>query len=156
MNEPEKGIRISETRSSSIGRVVRNARLGAAAVEFAVIAPLFFLLLGGIIEFGTAFRVQHSLSVAARQGARAAIVEGKTSSQITQKLRDSCVKSMNVAPSDVIVAITVNGQSNVDISQSTEGDEIGVTVSIPYSKAYWHAWLVFRLAGPGPAGWAES
>ena len=123
------------TRTRSIVHAVRTTRLGSAAVEFAVIAPLFFLLLADIIEFGTAFRVQHCLSSAARQGARAAIIEGSTSSQITQKVRDSCVKNMKIAPANVIVVITISGQSNVELSQATEGAEIGVTVGIPYSKA---------------------
>jgi Flp pilus assembly protein TadG len=122
-------------RTSSIKQVLRNSRLGSAAVEFAVIAPLFFLLLAGIIEFGTAFRIQHCLSAAARQGARAAIIDGSTSSQITQKVRDNCVKNLKVGPADVIVAITINGQSSIDLSQASEGTEIQVTVGIPYSKA---------------------
>ncbi len=129
----KQGILFIRTRT--IRRAASNTRLGSAAVEFAVIAPLFFLLLAGIIEFGTAFRIQHCLSAAARQGARAAIIDGSTSSQITQKMRDTCVKNLKVGPADVIVTITVNGQSNAELSLATEGAEIQVTVGIPYSKA---------------------
>ncbi len=123
------------TRTRGVWLLEGNSRRGSAAVEFAFIAPLFFLLLAGIIEFGTAFRVQHSLSATARQGARAAIIDGSTSSQIAQKMRDTCVKNLKVGPADVIVTITINGQSNAELSEATEGAEIQVTVGIPYSKA---------------------
>ena len=43
---------------------------GAAAVEFALVAPLLIMLVFGIIEFGISFAQQLSLSNGARQGAR--------------------------------------------------------------------------------------
>ncbi len=45
-------------------------------VEFALIAPLFFLLLFSIIEFGRAVYYIQMLNNAAREGARYAIVHG--------------------------------------------------------------------------------
>jgi Flp pilus assembly protein TadG len=49
---------------------------GASAVEFALLAPLLFLLLFGIINFGFLFAQQLSLNNSVRQGARAAVVSG--------------------------------------------------------------------------------
>lgn len=43
---------------------------GAAAVEFALVAPLLLLLVFGIAEFGRAYHVQTTLSGAAREGVR--------------------------------------------------------------------------------------
>ena len=43
---------------------------GAAMVEFAIIAPLLFLLVFGIIEFGRAYNAQNTLTHAAREGVR--------------------------------------------------------------------------------------
>ena len=43
---------------------------GAAAVEFALVVPLLFLLALGIAEFGRAYHVQTMLSQAAREGVR--------------------------------------------------------------------------------------
>lgn len=48
-------------------------------VEFALIAPLFFLLLFSIIEFGRAVYYIQMLNNAAREGARYAIVHGAES-----------------------------------------------------------------------------
>lgn len=47
---------------------------GAALVEFAIIALLFFILLFGIIEFGRAWFVYNTLTEATRRGARVAAV----------------------------------------------------------------------------------
>jgi Flp pilus assembly protein TadG len=44
---------------------------GAAAVEFALVLPLFLLLVFGIVDFSRAFNVQLTLSDAAAEGARA-------------------------------------------------------------------------------------
>ena len=43
---------------------------GAAAVEFALVAPLLLLMVLGIAEFGRAYHVQTTLSQAAREGVR--------------------------------------------------------------------------------------
>ncbi len=47
---------------------------GAAMVEFALIALLFFMILFGIIEFGRAFFTYNTLVEATRRGARVAAV----------------------------------------------------------------------------------
>lgn len=59
-------------RRASTSRVV-NER-GAAAVEFAIVAPLLVLLLFGIISFGVMLSMRQSVSQAAAEGARAAAV----------------------------------------------------------------------------------
>lgn len=46
---------------------------GQSMVEFAVLAPIFFLLLLGTIDLGRAVYIYNSISDAAREGARAAI-----------------------------------------------------------------------------------
>lgn len=48
----------------------RSSERGAAAVEFALVAPVLIALLLGIMEFGRAYNVQVSLSNASREGVR--------------------------------------------------------------------------------------
>ncbi len=48
----------------------RQDERGAAAVEFALVAPLLLLMVLGIAEFGRAYYIQASLSQAAREGVR--------------------------------------------------------------------------------------
>jgi Flp pilus assembly protein TadG len=49
------------------------ARLGAAAIEFAVIAPLMILFTFGLIEIGRFMLVKQSATHATREGARVAV-----------------------------------------------------------------------------------
>src|SRR5438128_922964 len=57
-------------------------RAGAFLVEFAIVAPLMFLLMLATFEFGRAFMVMVLLTEGARVGCRVAVIEGKTSQQI--------------------------------------------------------------------------
>jgi Flp pilus assembly protein TadG len=49
---------------------------GATIIEFALVLPIFALLLFAIIEFGHYFFVQHTLQFATREGTRLALVGG--------------------------------------------------------------------------------
>ena len=52
----------------------RRERRGGAAVEFAVVAPMVFLVLFAIFEYGRYFMVRHLMDSAAREGVRYAVV----------------------------------------------------------------------------------
>lgn len=65
------GMRVGSSRGRSIGQ---------ALTEFALVAPLFFLLLFAIIEGGRFILYYETLSNATREGARYAIVHGSNSS----------------------------------------------------------------------------
>lgn len=66
----------SARRSNSVAMFGwRTERRGAAALEFALIAPIFFLLLLGIMELGRMFWMQVTLRQAVEQTARYAMAE---------------------------------------------------------------------------------
>ncbi|MFA5082011.1 MAG: TadE/TadG family type IV pilus assembly protein [Hydrogenophilaceae bacterium] len=46
---------------------------GAAAVEFALVFVLFFMVMYGAIAYGVVFAIKHSMTQAASEGARAAL-----------------------------------------------------------------------------------
>jgi Flp pilus assembly protein TadG len=52
----------------------RTSERGAVAVEFVFLFPLYFLILAGLVEMGHMWYVQHAITNACREGARAAIV----------------------------------------------------------------------------------
>jgi Flp pilus assembly protein TadG len=56
-----------------------NERKGAAAVEFALVAPLVFLVFFAAFEFARMTMIQDGLDLAACAGARRSIVPGATS-----------------------------------------------------------------------------
>jgi Flp pilus assembly protein TadG len=108
-------------------------------VEFAIVAPVMFLVIFGIIEFGRALMVTHLLTNAARQGCRAGIIEGTSTSQITTIVNNT-LKSQGIS-SDV-VNIQVNDGS-ADASTAKAGDEITVIVTVPFSKVTWLPWVQY-------------
>lgn len=61
-----------------MGRRTGRRDRGAVAVEFALVIPLFFALLLGIIEFSNFYRVQISVSQAAREAARSFAISHNT------------------------------------------------------------------------------
>ncbi len=69
----ESGPQLPHVRASRRGKVGRED--GAAAVEFAIVATLFFMLVFGIIDFGFAFHSWNNAANAAREGARKAAVD---------------------------------------------------------------------------------
>jgi len=46
---------------------------GATAIEFAIVFPVFFMVLYGIVQYGMIFAAQQTLTLAAEEGARAAL-----------------------------------------------------------------------------------
>jgi len=56
-------------------RQFRRSERGTAVVEFALVAPLLFLIVFGIVDFGRALNYYNDLTQLAGQGARAAAVD---------------------------------------------------------------------------------
>lgn len=65
-------IAMVKSRAQICSGLARNAR-GSEIAEFAMILPLFFMILIGIFWFGQAFRIYGTITHAAREGARAAV-----------------------------------------------------------------------------------
>jgi len=70
---PHRRLTGPSRRFSGARRLARSER-GTAVVEFALIAPLLFLIVFGIIEFGRLLNGYNQLTQLAGQGARAATV----------------------------------------------------------------------------------
>src|SRR5262249_35366075 len=117
-----------------------NRRRGAATVEFALIAPLVFVLLLGIIEFGRAMMVIELLNNAARNGCRVGVLDGSDVSAITtavnDTLRSSGVSGATTAVSVNGTAVSATGTGSTSSMAST-GDAISVTVSVPANSVSW-------------------
>lgn len=88
-------------RTPALRAAARRLQHGAAAVEFALVAALFMLmLLVGIIELGRAFFYLNATAEATRLGARIAVVcdKGTTDATIRARMREL----VNVLPDDTI------------------------------------------------------
>ena len=118
---PCGAVRLSST--------VRKNRRGATVVELAVVAPLLFLLIFGMIEFGRLVMVEQILTNAAREGARRGILEQSTRSgveaAVAEYLKDSSVRGATVTVSPDV------------LSKAGFGDPVTVTVAVPYNQVSW-------------------
>ena len=65
-------MKLSTGKERRFGQIVRS-RSGQSLVEFALVAPLFFLLVFGITDFGRLFFTQETLQFALREAGRYAV-----------------------------------------------------------------------------------
>lgn len=82
---------------------------GAAAVEFALILPVFLVLLLGIIEFGSAYNAQILLTNAAREAARTYSLTGDESAAVAAAAEATAPIGLAIGASDVAFAVTPAG-----------------------------------------------
>jgi len=106
-------------------------RRGAQAVEFAIVAPLFFLFVFAIIDIGRSMMVVSLLNNAARTGARVGVIPGKTTGDI-----QAAANQAVVGVSGMTTTVKVNG-ADQDASAAQSGDSITVSVSAPASSVTW-------------------
>jgi Flp pilus assembly protein TadG len=112
-------------------RSLRDQR-GASAVEFALVAPLIFMLIFGIIGFGMAFMQLQTIRGSVREGARIAAV-GASVSQVQQKVADA---STGIVPAgQVSVSPCPGHDTTVDTTASFDTGLLnggnGIVVTIP-------------------------
>jgi Flp pilus assembly protein TadG len=107
-----------------------NARPGAAVVEFAVLAPLLFLLIFGMIEYGRMVMVQQLITNASREGARVAILAGTTNAIVIDTVQEKLGSAVPCLDSDV----TTNP---ADITTAAPGESVTVTVGVNFADVSW-------------------
>ncbi|MEO0529036.1 MAG: TadE/TadG family type IV pilus assembly protein [Planctomycetota bacterium] len=100
-------------------------RRGVAAVEFAVVAPIFFLVVLGIIEFGRMVMVQQVITNAAREGARIAVLDSATTGRVTTRVNDY-LSAANLGGATVLVTPNPPTSAGFD-------EPVTVEVRVPFS-----------------------
>jgi Flp pilus assembly protein TadG len=104
-------------------------RRGAAAVEFAIVGPIFFVLLIAAFEFGRMNVIRHTADNAAYEAARHAMVPGATSAEAAAKANS-------------ILRIVGTRGARVSVNPTTIGpetDEVTVTINVPMNQNGWIA-----------------
>ena len=74
---------------------------GQTLVELALILPILFMIIFGIIEFGRVFNAYVIVSNASREGARQAAV-GKADSEVRTKVKN-VASSLSIADGDIAI-----------------------------------------------------
>ena len=114
------------------------SRSGAAALEFGLVAPVFFLMIFGLIEFGRMMMVQQSLTNAAREGCRTAVLATTiNSSDVDAAVQDYLQSVMDVNK----VRIT----SPSGLANAASGTELAVVVEVTYRDVSWLPWDILGL-----------
>jgi len=117
----------------------RCDRRGAALVEMALVLPIFFAVVLGIVEFGRAMMVSQMVTNAAREATRLGIIDGSTNSSVETWVESFLADSTNVSANDVTVTITVvaaagNDDPNNQVGNAQARDLVTVNVSVPFDK----------------------
>jgi len=105
----------------------RSNRTGAAAVEFAIVAPIFFILVIGSLEFGRLNVIRHTADQAAYEAARHAMVPGATVAEARQHAQR-------------MLRIVGTRGATIDVNPAVLGpdvDEITVTIDVPLNQNGW-------------------
>jgi hypothetical protein len=122
-------------------------RRGVAITETAVVLPLFFLMLFGLIEFGHVFMVIHSLNAAATRAARAGISESSTTSDVETLAEQIVASAMSVNEVSVVVkdasvfddpscdpeSVNCSTLPDLELSDAAERQLFLVRVSVNYA-----------------------
>lgn len=104
-------------------------RSGAAAVEFALVAPIVFFMLFVCIEVGRMLMAQHGLETAAREGCRAAVAWNTSSEDIEQLV------AARLAPFG-IAGYTVTTTPDPP-NGACQWELVSVQVRVPYRQVSW-------------------
>ncbi len=111
-----------------------NSNFGQALVEFALLLPILVMLTVGAVDFARAFFSLQVVTNASREGARAGVVLGATSAQVTVAMNNVLATGgMSATPSYSIVGV----------DGAVTGTQTTITVTYPFQT----------LAGTIIPGW---
>lgn len=113
--------------STKFVRSSRDNRQGATAVEFAIVAPIFFLLLLASFEFSRLNVIRHTADNAAYEAARHAMVPGATAAEAIGKA-NAILRTVGARNARVTITPTTLGP---------DVDSIQVRVAVPLSSNGW-------------------
>jgi Flp pilus assembly protein TadG len=122
---------VSDVAPKSLGgEDMRRSEEGASAVEFAILAPLLFMLLFGIIGFGLAFLQVQSIRTAVREGGRYA-----ATGQMASAVQDQVVNtSSGYVPSSLKSSVIVNPAGSSQVPPCNN-QNIGRDVTVSFDTA---------------------
>jgi Flp pilus assembly protein TadG len=106
-------------------------------VEFAMVLPIFMLVLSGIADFGFALYQRMSVISAAREGARAAamVADHATIATAAQGAAQAAAVQGGLDQSQLTVAVTCSPHAS-DCSDAQINDLVTVKTSYPYSSFF--------------------
>ena len=115
-------------------RQAKHQRRGATAVEFALTAPILFLLFFGAYEFSRANMIRHTVDIAAYEGSRRGIIPGATANAVSDRVNEV------LAPVGMTGAIVDVTPDPIDRASR----QVTVNVRVPLTG---NGWILPRFVG---------
>lgn len=119
----------------------RPARRGIAAVEFALVCPIFLVMILGMTEMVSVLFAKNVVTTAARRGCRTATNPLSSGFSITsaitdylQNLQDNAGATLDGAATITLLVNDAEVSTSDFFSTVQTNDKISVTVSLPYSS----------------------
>lgn len=117
-------------------RALRKEQGGAAAIEFALLAPVFFLLFLGVLQVAVYLQNYNAVQSLASDGARYVLVEYQknnklTDTQIQQVVRGEAVNAPYMLDTDRLT-VTIDRSGTSRITGATEID-----IELEYQLSDW-------------------
>jgi Flp pilus assembly protein TadG len=147
-------MRLYSHRSRTQGK-----RFGAAAAEFAVVAPLLGMMIIGMLELGRGIMAKETLTDAARKACRTGAYPSQTTANATSDARDilndnfgsTVANSTNTkitiqwASASGVWTAAPSSWNTTDIANAKQGDLIWVKVSVRVDDVGWvFGWFLSR------------
>lgn len=117
-------------------RSCRSRRRGTAPIEFALVTPIFFGVLLGIVELGRGCMVAELLTEAARRACRVAIVEGVSSTSI-QSTATTFLTNVGINGESASIYVNDQPAGSTNVASQPAYTEITVVVSVPVGSVTW-------------------
>lgn len=122
-----------------------QSRRGAVTIEFALMAPVFLVLILGVTETSRMFEVKNQLAVAAREGARMAamersgmVAEGQsTNAKVIQDVKNF-LEASGLEPDDINVQIVSHDDPSVGFNLDDPANSLKyfeLKISVPFEAA---------------------
>lgn len=110
----------------------RGKRRGSAVLEMALVLALLLNLTFGMVEFSYYFYVKNAFENAAREGVRAAMITGGTTTTATTAVTNA-LAAYNFPASSVTATVTDTSGNTLDPSVAAIGTAMRVNVTATWS-----------------------
>ena len=113
----------------------KRYRRGQAIVEFALVLPVFLLLLLAAVEFGRAYLDLHLLTSAAREGARVGMLPDKVEQDVYDRV-NGFLENVGMRSGSWQTTVQVKDREDTlregGLTAAQEGDRVYVTVNYDF------------------------
>lgn len=144
-------LSVFRDRRSPLPHPAAGRRRGAVMVEFAMVAPVLFMIVFAVFELGRALMVAQLLTAGARVGCRVGIIEGKSSSDV-KSATNTYLQSVGITGdvATVLVNDVAVGSSDT-LASAAANSEVTVKVVVDVAKVTWFPRATF-LSGKSLTG----